>query len=150
MRRLRTTALLIASLAGLSLPVQGASAASFRVVADHLDNPRGLFADSQGGIWLAEAGRAGKHCLFAGSLCYGRTGKILHVVRGRLHTFASGLASIRERGFGTTGADDVSVAASGTVLPAMIFDDWSLPSAIRRSALSHQLGALLGFGRPGR
>src|SRR5438477_11109321 len=104
MRRLRTTALLIGSLAALGLPVHSASAASLRVVADHLDNPRGLFADPQGGIWVAEAGRAGKHCLFGGSLCYGRTGKILHVVRGRVHTFAGGLAVGRERGVGTPGA----------------------------------------------
>lgn len=78
------------------------------------------------------------------------SGKLLRVVGGRVHDFATGLASVRERRFGTIGADDVSVAPNGSVFTAMVTDDDSLPAAVRMNALGDQLGALLRFGRHGR
>src|SRR5215469_5443993 len=57
---------------------------TFRVVADHLNNPRGLAPAPGGGLYLAEAGRGGKTCISGGemgTLCLGLTGSFDLVTR---------------------------------------------------------------------
>lgn len=143
------TALAI-SPAALSL---AASSGGLRVVLDHVDNPRGLFVDSNGALWVAEAGRGGKACLkFGGTrvACYGRTGKILRIRAGRVRALADGLASIRFIGFGTLGADDVAVAPNGSVFTAIVTDEGLLSSQVKRRALKSEPGKLLRLGAAGK
>ena len=147
----------ISALVGLVAVVSPVAGGSVRpgpaprvaVVVDHVDNPRGLFLDARGNLWVAAAGRAGRRCVALVSVCYGRSGRILEVHRGHARVFASALPSIRESGFGTVGADDVSVASDGQVFTAMITDDALLPPAIRKSALNGELGKLLRVGPRG-
>ncbi|HWE13052.1 MAG TPA: ScyD/ScyE family protein [Solirubrobacteraceae bacterium] len=119
---------------------------SARVVADHLDNPRGLFLDASGALWVAEAGRAGKHC--ANGTCYGLSGAILRIKQGQRTVFAGGLPSIRDS-LGTLGADDISVAPDRAVFTAMITDNAMLPARVRKTTLRGELGKLLRFGAHG-
>jgi sugar lactone lactonase YvrE len=129
-----------------SLPAAGSTV---RVVADHLDNPRGLFADSTGTLWVAEAGRGGQACAMSHAVCYGLTGAIVRVRHGRATTFSTGLASIHTD-LGTLGVDDVSVAPNGSVFTAMISDDTLLTKRIKRTTLRGELGELLRFGAHGQ
>jgi sugar lactone lactonase YvrE len=123
--------------------------ATIRIVADHVDNPRGLFIDAHGTLWAAAAGRGGRTCSRTeGLVCYGRTGRVLRIAGGHVHTFASGLASIHD-GLGITGADDVAVAPNGSVFTAMITDDLELPAGANRRRLGNQLGKLLRFDTRG-
>jgi hypothetical protein len=143
---------------GRASPHATSAAAAYsnvKVVVDHLDNPRGLFVDSTGTLWVAEAGRAGKDCLKfrrTAVVCWGRTGQILRITHGRVHTFASGLSSLSFFRFGTLGADDVSVAPNGSVFTAVISDEELLSPRVKRRALGGQVGKLLRFralgGRP--
>ena len=113
-----------------------------------MDNPRGLFLDARGNLWVAEAGRAGRPCVALVFVCYGRSGRILEVQQGHARAFASALPSISSD-LGTVGADDVSVASDGQVFTAMITDDALLPAAIRKAGLHGELGKLLRFGPRG-
>ena len=82
-----TAAGLIATLGVVAAPAAGAHADgghnAFTVVADHLNNPRGLSPAPGGGLYLAEAGAGGSTCVGSGSnqTCIGLTGS-LDLVRG--------------------------------------------------------------------
>jgi hypothetical protein len=128
------------------------SSGALHAVADHVDNPRGLFIDSKGALWVAEAGRGGTACAKFGGMpvaCYGRTGKILRISHGHVRAFATGLASIRFTHFGTLGADDVSVSPNGTVFTAIVTDEGLLSPRVKRTALNSEPGKLLRFGASG-
>src|SRR5437868_4089429 len=80
-----TAAALVAAI-GVAVPATGAHADSgrqrFTVVADHLNNPRGLSPAPGGGLYLAEAGAGGNVCVTggpAGETCLGLTGSLDHV-----------------------------------------------------------------------
>ncbi len=78
---------LIAGLGVVAAPAAGAHTdgghGGFTVVADHLNNPRGLSPAPGGGLYLAEAGAGGSTCVGSGSnqTCIGLTGS-LDLVRG--------------------------------------------------------------------
>lgn len=132
-----------------ALPPDRPSTARWRVVAGDVSNPRGLFIDRAGVLWAAVAGRGGPMCASRhGRICYGRTGKILRIVHGRVSTFASRLASIHNY-LGVLGADDVSVAPDGSVFTAMITDEGELPTGANTRVLGGQLGRLLRFDSHG-
>ena len=82
-----TAAGLIAALGVTAAPAAKAQPAwnhgEFTVVADHLNNPRGLSPAPWGGLYLAEAGAGGSTCVGSGSnkTCVGLTGS-LDLVRG--------------------------------------------------------------------
>jgi sugar lactone lactonase YvrE len=147
--------LLIAGLLGLTCrPTESVAgtppAGSLRVVADHLDNPRGLFVSPSGTLWAAVAGRGGGRCANQrGRICWGRTGRLLEITSGAVHTFASRLASIHDY-LGVLGADDVSVAPDGSVFTAMITDEGELPERANSRWLRGELGKLLRFDGTGR
>jgi hypothetical protein len=78
-----TAAGLIAALVVVAAPAAGAHAdgghEGFTVVADHLNNPRGLSPAPDDGLYLAEAGAGGGTCVSggpAGQTCLGLTGSL--------------------------------------------------------------------------
>jgi sugar lactone lactonase YvrE len=119
-----------AGLLGSSLIVPGALASakntqpSVSVVAQGLDNPRGLAFGPQGELYVAEAGRGGsapcvKDPSGDGSSCYGATGAITRIQQGKQTRIATGLPSLagKEGGGPTfaTGPVAVSVDKQGSL-----------------------------------
>ena len=79
------------------------------VVANHLNNPRGLSPAPGGGLYLAEAGSGGKVCVKGGeqgTTCIGRTGSFDLVTRHGVKHLVTGLIS---------GSGPGGVAAEGPV-----------------------------------
>jgi hypothetical protein len=86
-----------------------------KVVADHLNNPRGLDI-AHGALYVAEAGRGGDLCLPPDqATCVGLTSSITRVSRhGHQRRVVRGLLSAAgPDGSFATGVDDVSVARRG-------------------------------------
>ena len=84
------------------------------VVADHLDNPRGLDL-RHGALYVAEAGRGGDTCIGETpeeQTCVGLTSSITRVRHGHQRRIVTGLLSAAgPDGTFAVGVDDVSVAA---------------------------------------
>ena len=81
----------------------------FTVVADHLNNPRGLSPAPDGGLYLAEAGSGGKVCVTGGEqgeTCAGQTGSFDLVTQHGVTRLVTGLIS---------GSGKGGVAAEGPV-----------------------------------
>ena len=86
-----------------------------KVVADHLNNPRGLDL-RHGALYVAEAGRGGDTCIGEPpeQLCIGFTSSITQVRHGRQRRVVTGLVSgAGPNGTFAGGAHDVSVARRG-------------------------------------
>ena len=108
-----TTAGLVAAVGVMAAPAAGARTSghpeAFAVVADHLNNPRGLSPVPGGGLYLAEAGSGGDVCVGGGpqgQTCVGLTGSFDRVSTGGVQRLVTGLVS----GSGAGG-----VAAEGPV-----------------------------------
>jgi hypothetical protein len=110
---------LIAALGVAAAPAAGAHThgghKAFAVIADHLNNPRGLSPAPDGGLYLAEAGAGGGTCVSggpAGQTCLGLTGSLDRVrigdwgSTGRVKRIVTGLIS---------GSGPGGVAAEGPV-----------------------------------
>jgi hypothetical protein len=84
------------------------------VVADRLNNPRGLDI-ARGALYVAEAGRGGPTCLPPDqATCVGLTSSVTKVDHGRQRRVVRGLLSAAAPdGTFATGVDDVSVARRG-------------------------------------
>jgi hypothetical protein len=84
------------------------------VVADHLNNPRGLELAGDA-LYVAEAGRGGPTCLPPpDEVCIGLTSSVTKIDDGRQRRVVRGLLSIAgPDGTFATGVDDVSVADRG-------------------------------------
>ena len=80
------------------------------VVADGLDNPRGIGFGPDGALYVAESGSGGAGpCIQSpegGEACFGRTGAVTRITRHSQQRVLSGLPSV---------ADEGGVAASGPV-----------------------------------
>jgi hypothetical protein len=80
------------------------------VVADGLDNPRGIGFGPDGALYVAESGSGGSGpCIQSpegGEACFGRTGAVTRITRHSQHRVLTGLPSL---------ADEGGVAASGPV-----------------------------------
>jgi hypothetical protein len=104
------TALGLAAALGLVAPsAAGAQTHGFTVVADHLNNPRGLSPAPGGRLYLAEAGSGGKVCVSGGeqgTTCIGKTGSFDLVSRYGVKRLVTGLIS---------GSGPGGVAAEGLV-----------------------------------
>ena len=103
------------------------------VVADGLDNPRGLLAAPDGSIYFAEAGRAGKTCIEDG--CAGFSSSIGAIAPdGAVGAVGAGLLSLGGKdGTFATGADDVAVAADGAVYTVVTSVGPTVPKGLPRS-----------------
>jgi hypothetical protein len=89
------------------------------VVADHVNNPRGLELGDSGRLFIAAAGRGGKNCgkiPQLGKVCGGATSSVLGVGAGAKSTVAGGFPSgAGKDGSFATGVDDVSAAPGGAL-----------------------------------
>lgn len=113
-RRVATGLIAAGALAFAAAPA--ALAATVETVARGLDNPRGVALGSDGAVYVAAAGRAGRQCEGRGEArtCAGFTGKVVRVVGGAKSTVAKGLLSVGgPGGVFATGVDGVSVAPDG-------------------------------------
>lgn len=98
--------------------------AGAEVVAEGLDNPRGLTIGPDGALWIAEAGGVGGEdegpCLTGpegNEVCYNMTGAVTRVLDGEQERVADGLSSIGDKanGMNATGPHDLAVTADGSV-----------------------------------
>jgi hypothetical protein len=116
-RALALAAVTAAALAAAGL-AGGASSGGMRVVADHLNNPRGIEIAPDGSVFLAEAGSAGKQCFKTpqGPTCAGFSSRIVRIADGTVEPYATGFFSAGGRdGSFTVGTDDVAISPSGQV-----------------------------------
>jgi hypothetical protein len=122
--------------AGLTLAVSPALAAapSVHVLADGLNNPRGIDVGANGRVYVAEAG----------------TGTILSIYGGGVHTYASGLPTATVQspdGPETTGPTNVAAHGDGNVMavvgagPQNVNADFNSAFRVRGSSLSADLQA---------
>jgi sugar lactone lactonase YvrE len=134
------------------------STAAFRVIADHLSNPRGLAPAGHGGLYLAEAGSGGDTCVSGGpegTTCVGLTGSLDLVTEHGVQRLVTGLISGSGEG-GVAAEGPVSVSAgrrhtffgqfglsSHAVPPA-----GTIPAGLRATAVA-QLGHLVRAGQHG-
>jgi glucose/arabinose dehydrogenase len=93
-------------------------AASWRVIADGLDNPRGIGIGPDGGLYVAEAGSGGAGPCAPGPegiRCYGLSGAIARIDlgTGRLERVTTGLPSLATEGDFATGPHDISFQGRG-------------------------------------
>jgi hypothetical protein len=136
----------------------GGHHATFRVVADHLGNPRGLAPAPNGGLYLAETGSGGGTCVPGGpggTTCVGLTGSFDLVTRHGVQRLVTGLISASgEGGVGAEGPVSVSAGpgrslygqfglSSHEVPPAGV-----IPDGLRAAALA-QLGHLVQASQSG-
>src|SRR5690242_3539679 len=155
---------LVAALGVVAAPAAGAQArgqtpsSGFKVIASHLNNPRGLAWGPGGGIFLAEAGRGGKTCLSGGpegETCIGLTGSFDLIGRGGVHRLATGLISASGAGgVAAEGLVSVSRAPHGGVFALfgenthVVPPKGAIPERLRQAAL-HELGRLFLATRHG-
>jgi hypothetical protein len=121
------------------------------VVADHLNNPRGVTVAPDASIYVAEAGSAGPTCIGEGEqqICTSFSSSITRVSGGTATRVVKGLISAGGRdGTFTTGADGVSVTANGSIYIAMTGGGCEPPPVPRPALL--QLGRLLKVGPAGK
>lgn len=96
------------------------SAASIKVIARGLDNPRGLAIGPEGALYVVEAGRGGTGpCVDLGDgggvRCFGLTGGVTRVLEGRQERIVTGLGSLArpEDGGSAFGPHDISFQGRG-------------------------------------
>lgn len=108
-----------------SAPAGPAVPEGTELLADGLDNPRGITIDADGTVWIAEAGGvppADSAACLAGpegnEVCYNATGAVSTVTAdGAYSRVLTGLSSIGDRATGAaaTGPHELAVGADGTV-----------------------------------
>jgi hypothetical protein len=124
---------------------------SFRVVAQGLNNPRGLEIAADGSIFVAQAGIAGKKCMGKGEnrQCLGFTGAIDRIGGGVRTRYAAGFASFGAPGGAfAVGVDDVALSPSGTVYA--IVSGGGPPVRREGPRVAAQAGHLMKLGRDGK
>ncbi|MBE9006108.1 ScyD/ScyE family protein [Fortiea sp. LEGE XX443] len=106
----------VAAVAGMKT----ADAASFSVLADGLNNARGLSFGPDGHLYVTEAGTGGNGACVppvsgqGGSLCYGTSGTVLKIEHGQTKPVLTGLPSIAlADGTGAGGVRDIQFDTSG-------------------------------------
>ncbi len=154
--RTLTTAGLVAAVGVTAAPVAGAQARShheaFAVIADHLNNPRGLSPAPGGGLYLAEAGSGGKVCVTGGEegeTCIGLTGSFDLVSTSGVKRLVTGLISgSGAGGVAAEGPVSVSGGPDGTfygqfgLSSHVVPPKGTIPGNLRDAALA-QLGHLV-------
>lgn len=96
----------------------------FQVVAQGLDNPRGLAFGADGSLYIAEAGKGGAGpCVTGpegGEVCFGTSGAITRVRSGVQQRITTGLPSYADAdGSAATGPHDIALSATGDAYVAV-------------------------------
>ena len=122
------------------------------VIADHLNNPRGLAPAPGGGLYLAEAGSGGKVCIGGGeqgTTCIGKTGSFDLVTKHGVKRIVTGLISgSGEGGVAAEGPVSVSRGPGGTFYGQFGLNTHvalpkdTVPAKLRAAALA-ELGRLV-------
>ena len=140
-----------ALLAAIAVPA-AAQGPAVTVVADHLNNPRGVTTAPDGSIYVAEAGKAGPTCFGEGEeqACVAFSSSITRYADGVATRVVTGLLSAGGRdGSFTTGADGVSVTANGTIYIAMTAAPDCMPTDPFPKRARDQAGRILKYGPGG-
>ena len=118
-----TTVSALALLAPLSGSL--AAASTVTIVMSGLDNPRGLAFGPQGALYVAESGRGGDGPCFlvrGATRCYGATGAVSRLWRGKQERIASGLPShAPATGAAAIGPLDISMNGVGNAFVTVGF-----------------------------
>ncbi len=100
--------------------MKAASAASFKVIADNLNNAGGLSFSPDGSLYVTEAGTGGNGACVppssgqGDSLCYGTTGAVTRIKNGQQERVLTGLPSLAlPDGTGAGGANDIQFDPQG-------------------------------------
>jgi hypothetical protein len=131
-----------------------AAAAAPRVLASHLDRPRGLAIGADGTLYAGLMGSGGRTCDEAG--CFGSSAKVVRVARdtGRVTTVAAGLLSMRARSDSafTVGPAQLAVLPDGrlaTAIGAQFLSPTGRAPAGLRASLRKQAGHVITIARDG-
>lgn len=98
---------------------KAAEATSLKIIADGLNNARGLTFDSDGNLYVTEAGLGGKEACIPspnnqGNLCYGTTGAVTKIENGTTKRILTELPSLAlSDGTGAAGPNDIKFDALG-------------------------------------
>ena len=115
----RSLFFVVAILAALLVTSASASASGgLKVVADGLDNPRGLDIGRFGAVYVAEAGKGGsgpcRQGPEGGEECYGATGAVTRIWHDHQRRVLRGLPSLAgSTGEAATGPQDISIGPFG-------------------------------------
>jgi hypothetical protein len=115
---LKKLLMVAAGTAFMALGVGEASqAATVRVFASGLDSPRGLTFDSNGALYVTEAGTGGTGSCIPGpdssTRCYGATSAVTRIQNGSQQRVVTGLPSLANNGRDASGAQDIAFDATG-------------------------------------
>lgn len=120
------------------------------VVADGLNNPRGILVDADGTLWIAEAGGVppddAAPCMpgpEGPEVCYDTGGAITRVDGDSQEQVATGVRSIAQRsGMNASGPHDIAVASDGTIYVVVGFGGDPATRADNEAGGPAQLGRL--------
>lgn len=111
---------MVALMAAAAPGAQAAAAQQpFTVIAEGLDNPRGLAFGADGALYVAEAGRGGNGPCIPGEgpegrqVCFGLTGALTRIKGGQQSRVVTGLPSLADPDGTADGASDVSFFGLG-------------------------------------
>ena len=101
--------------AAAAAPGNADGSGELTVVADELDNPRGIGFGPDGALYVAESGSGGPpgpdNCVEGGpeggSTCFGRTGAVTRITKHSQHRVLTGLPSLANDGSDATGPVDL-------------------------------------------
>ncbi|MEC4814133.1 MAG: ScyD/ScyE family protein [Scytonema sp. PMC 1069.18] len=120
---------------------------SFTVLADGLDNPKGLTFAPDGSLYITETGTGGKGASVLsasgqGNLYYGTSGAVIKIENGIIKRILTGLPSLAfPDGTGAAGAHDIKFDASGK--PYVLIGYAANPSARDTTLSDTDLGKVI-------
>lgn len=135
----------LASVLALAAGAAGRPSATLTVIADGLNNPRGVTVTRAGVVFVAEAGKAGTTCLTQDT-CLGTTSSVTRWRNGRKARVVSALPSIGGKdGSFAVGAGGVAVDPAGPLYIAMTDVPGCKPPPNLPSSVAGVLGKVVRY-----